>query len=397
MRLKISLVLVAILLSWACNSSHSPLTPSETPNEHFVDPAPVVPTGSSNPTFGNSTDEPGGCEVVSIERKGIRTRTDGLTLYIFVPASSTFGLNPYVDVWTENVNETKLGRGPANEEFSIALPEYRTYKIQLAVEVAPGGKVYQCDRHRLEITPTPPGCVPEFTQESTIEYGEWSECQRIETQSVEVVKFPGIKTRSRTESIFKVNSCDGSRELVDTREEVEQMECEIECVVQWTEIDRSTSYRGECEERLLVTTIVERNSCNGTTRQREGVESAPEDCRTCEEIYPAAHDNHVLSATHFNPNLGRFGRSNPFAISVDVHNYGSWTLRIHATSKLSEYQAHDPDYTKKTRSFSFDGCGEQSKTLSATYNWRGHNSRYWYYTLTGPDGIFYKSPVVDGR
>lgn len=366
MRLKISLVLVAILLSWACNSSHSPLAPSETPNEHFVDPAPVVPTGSSNPTFGNSADEPGGCEVVSIERKGIRTRIDGLTLYIFVPASSTFGLNPYVDVWTENVNETKLGRGQANEEFSVELPEYKTYKIQLAVEVKTGeNRIFQCDRHRFQVTPTasppPPECIPEVDRYQEVTEGEFGECVPLEGEWGS-----GERTRYDEVFIYESNSCEDEDKLIESFEQKVTEECYIEppCEVVNPPAFNNFSFNAPVDE------------CPEGYHKENGI------------FGPYCKKDNGFGFKE----LGTY-RSNPISGDISVANAGAFTFELKATSKLSEYEADDPDYVKNTDSVELS-CG-QSDTLSTTYNWKGHGSRYWYWTLTGP-GIDFKSPVVDG-
>lgn len=148
---------------------------------------PLVPVGVGE---GGSLTE---CEEVGLERRGIRwTLGDGRQLLLFVPMSPVIG-GPYVNVWTPDVNTTFLGRGPANEWFSVSLPGFGSWQIRLAAEtIDPYGNVRQCDRHAFVVVARPPPPPPppppepedpcnaaELLEEATIE------CGSLEVQSVD--------------------------------------------------------------------------------------------------------------------------------------------------------------------------------------------------------------------
>lgn len=162
MKQAIPAIAFAIALSWACND-HSPTGADDVvPHDSQSVASPIPPASrSSVPVVGSTepTSAAGGCEVIDIRRRDIRVNVEGLEVHLFVPASSSLGVNPYVDVWTPEINGVKLGRGPANEWFTVTLPDYGTYRLQLAVEVDLDG-VVQCDRHHFEVTATPPPPPP---------------------------------------------------------------------------------------------------------------------------------------------------------------------------------------------------------------------------------------------
>jgi len=102
------------------------------------------------------------CDEVGLVRAGVRWQVDGRhQLLLFVPMSPEIG-EPYVNVWTPEVNATFLGRGPANEWFGVSLPGFGSWRIRLAAEtIDHTGRVRQCDRHRFVVLAKPPPPPPE--------------------------------------------------------------------------------------------------------------------------------------------------------------------------------------------------------------------------------------------
>ncbi len=153
-------------------------TPPATP------PAPAGVGGGSNLTE---------CEEVGLERKGVRWTVDGgRQLLLFVPMSPVIG-EPYVNVWTPDVNTTFLGRGPANEWFGVSLPGFGSWQIRLAAEsIDQTGRVRQCDRHIfvvLAVPSPPPTPEPEPEPCDAQELIERAviECDFLEVQSIDFV------------------------------------------------------------------------------------------------------------------------------------------------------------------------------------------------------------------
>lgn len=159
-------ILILCALLGACSNDWAS-RPSE------VDDGPVVTTTVSSPSgpsgtaglvpTGGSDDAPpvGDCAVVGLDRKAVRYRVEDLTLHIYAPSETAH----YVDVWTPEVNGTKLGRILVNQWDSVTLPSYGTYRIKLAAERVENGTIQQCDRHWFEVeaSPPPPGCAGDCT------------------------------------------------------------------------------------------------------------------------------------------------------------------------------------------------------------------------------------------
>ena len=152
-------------------------------------------------------------------------------------------------------------------------------------------------------------------------------------------------------------------------------------------------------------------------------------CPTCEEVNPSSFANFNFSAplaetlnckrvglcgnsggncnvvnnscigkftgTNYGPANVVYDRSNPLEGFVDVSNAGPFSFKVKATSSLTEYEEDDPDYVKDTTNWN-QKCGEGPENILVDYNWDNHNSRYWYFTLSGP-GINFKSSVIDGH
>ena len=118
--------------------------------------------GSGAGGVGAIAEGAGACELVGLERRGIRWLVDGgRQLLLLVPMEPVIG-EAYVNVWTPDVNMTLLGRGPANEWFGVSLPGYGSWRIRLAAEtIDHRGEVRQCDRHVFTVTALPPPPAPE--------------------------------------------------------------------------------------------------------------------------------------------------------------------------------------------------------------------------------------------
>ena len=156
---------------------------STTPTSPAPLPAPVGPSGESSTLTE--------CEEVGLERKGVRWTVDGAKqLLLFVPIHPAIG-EPYVLVWTPDVNTTLLGRGPANEWFSVSLPQYGSWRIRLAAEtIDHNGRVRQCDRHSFVVvaipaTPPTPEPEPEPCDSQELLVRAVIECDFLEVKSID--------------------------------------------------------------------------------------------------------------------------------------------------------------------------------------------------------------------
>lgn len=129
------------------------------------------------PAGGAPVDALSECEEVGLRRAGVRWQVDGRhQLLLFVPMSPLIG-EPYVNVWTPEVNDRLLGKGPANEWFGVSLPHFGSWRIRLAAEtIDHTGRVRQCDTHRFQVLakPPPPDLPPE---EDTCEETETPRCE----------------------------------------------------------------------------------------------------------------------------------------------------------------------------------------------------------------------------
>ncbi len=158
-------VLVGLLMMGGCSDGDVATAPD------LVVEADVA-VGSSAPAGVAAAGVPGvpsvsECEEVGLKRSGVRWQVDGAhQLLLFVPMSPLVG-SPYVNVWTPDVNKTLLGRGPANEWFSVTLPGFGLWRIRLAAEtIDQAGRVRQCDRHRfVAVAKPPPPDEPEESEE----------------------------------------------------------------------------------------------------------------------------------------------------------------------------------------------------------------------------------------
>jgi len=150
--LTVSMLLSCGRLPTVLDTDRTPTPSSSTAAGEPTPPAPpLVPVGVGE---GGSLTE---CEEVGLDRRGIRwTVDDGRQLLLFVPMSPVIG-EPYVRVWTPDVNTTFLGRGPANEWFGVSLPGFGSWRIRLAAEtIDQDGILRQCDRHAFVVVARPP-------------------------------------------------------------------------------------------------------------------------------------------------------------------------------------------------------------------------------------------------
>ena len=150
---------LVLLATFRCGGSPSKPSPNPAqatpglPNVSATSPAP-------------ETDPLSDCDIVGLKRSGIRHEIEGKVLRLFVPMEPTLG-EPYVNVWTPEVNTRLLRRCPANAWCDVRLPSYGEWTIRLAAETrTDAGRVYQCDRHAFTVvakrppppTPPPPVC-----------------------------------------------------------------------------------------------------------------------------------------------------------------------------------------------------------------------------------------------
>jgi hypothetical protein len=77
--------------------------------------------------------------------------------------------------------------------------------------------------------------------------------------------------------------------------------------------------------------------------------------------------------------------------AASVANQGDWVLVLYATSQMSEYPA-TPDYVKDTERLTLE-CGAKG-TLTVSYNWQGHPSKYWWVALRRNGAVVYTSPYI---
>lgn len=154
-------LVLALLAAFGCGEKTliGPSSVETGTDNTIISSHPKTTPGTANPAPGAPSLH--GCDAVYPIRGQIEYRVEGTTLYLYVPVEVKVEGTPYVDVWTPEINETKLGRiRPNKKDETVELPkDPREYRIRLAVEVSSSGSIEQCDRHWFVVTVLPPpGC-----------------------------------------------------------------------------------------------------------------------------------------------------------------------------------------------------------------------------------------------
>lgn len=125
-----------------------------------LSPTPVAvattPDVAVTPIIAPTTSPVSCFDSLGLTRRDIRYSVVDRHLYVYVPAANA----EYVNVWTPGINETLLGTGPINAEFSVLLPSYGTFKIRLAIERRDSAGICQYDGHSFEVTAIEPPPLP---------------------------------------------------------------------------------------------------------------------------------------------------------------------------------------------------------------------------------------------
>lgn len=354
-----ALLLHLILLFWGCQNS-GPTAP-EPMQGVVVDSNPTGQQVSETSTLPIPS-ESGGCEVVQLRRSGVKVRVNKQLVEVFVPANPTLG-EGYFNVWDPELNDgKKYGPFVYNEWIVLGTFEPGNYDMRLAAETkTSSGKVYQCDTHRIRFRVESEECLKPPKPECA--YGK---------PIYNAIDCTWTCPKCTEESVPKPE-CSGS--LPDLGA-FDPETCTWTCVCIQPEPPHCAFGRAEWQ-----------------------VETCSYRCPTCEEVNEPSMGSYVIDAP-----MSTFGlckifpskhcRINDFVAQVDVLHHGTFTAKLKATSKLSEYEADTPDYVKRTKSLKQE-CGEAG-TIEVRYPWKGHSARYWYFTLEGP-GVYFKSEVIDGH
>lgn len=131
--------------------SPSPTRPNPPPTTTSVPVEPPPPPPITPPPAPPNRSQ---CDVVDVRRAGIEHNLAGLTLRVFVPYDDPEGA--YANIWTPDLHGTLLKRCEPNEWCEVMLPGHGVWPIRVAAERIVDGKLYQCDRHKLEVEAKPP-------------------------------------------------------------------------------------------------------------------------------------------------------------------------------------------------------------------------------------------------